>query len=80
MKITIVCFGALRDNLPPNADGNRAKIEVPTGATAQDAAAALGIPERQVYAVLVDGEQQDRSIPLAEGVEVTLMPPFSGGS
>ena len=80
MRIAIVCFGALRDNLPPDSDGNRAWIEVPTGTTAQDAAAALGIPERQVYAVLVDGEQADRSAPLAEGVEVTLMPPFSGGS
>lgn len=80
MRITIVCFGSLRDHLPPDADGNRAGLELAPGATAQDAAAALGVSERQVYAVLVDGEQTDRSTPLAEGVEVTLMPPFSGGS
>ncbi|HJR46111.1 MAG TPA: MoaD/ThiS family protein [Actinomycetota bacterium] len=80
MNVTVTLFGPLRDNLPYDADGNRVAIELEPGATVQDAATALGIPARQIFAVLVDGEQTDRSTRLAEGVEVTLMPPYSGGA
>ena len=80
MKITVVCFGPLRDHLPPDADGNRVSVELPEGGTVDDAAAALGIPAAQVYAVLVDGEQTERSTVVGDGVEVTLMPPYSGGA
>ena len=79
MELTVVCFGLLRDYLP-DGSGGRTTVELPAGATIEDLAAALGIPPRHVYAVLVDGVQTERSTALAEGVEVTLMPPYSGGS
>ena len=79
MKITVVCFGAMREYLPKEAIGNRAVLEVPDGATVADVAAALGAPERLLHAVLVGGERTDLARGVEEGEEVTLMPPFAGG-
>ena len=79
MEVTVVCFGLLRDYLPEGS-GGRTSVDLPEGSTVEDLSAALGIPPRHVYAVLVDGVQTERSTALREGVEVTLMPPYSGGS
>lgn len=79
MRVTLICFGALRDFLPdPKADS--AVVEVAAGARVSDVAVALGIPSRLLHAVLVDGERALPGTPLQEGAEVTLMPPFSGGA
>jgi molybdopterin converting factor small subunit len=80
MEVTVLLFGLLRDHLPPGSDGNRAAISVPDEADVESVVLALQIPYRRVYAVLVNGEQVEGSTPLAEGDEVTLMPPFSGGT
>lgn len=80
MKVTVTCFGAMRDYLPDHADGNHASIEVPEGATVGDLVDALGAPRRLVHALLVDEVQSDLAQPLRDGAAVTLMPPFSGGN
>jgi molybdopterin converting factor small subunit len=80
VNITVVCFGALRDYLPPGATGNRAEVELPDGADVEALVLTLQIPYRRVYALLVNGEQGEGSTRLSEGDEVTLMPPFSGGA
>jgi molybdopterin converting factor small subunit len=80
MKVTIVCFGAMREYLPGDADGNRATIELPDGVSVADLVDALGAPRRLVHALLVDEVQGDLAQPLHEGAEVTLMPSFSGGT
>ena len=79
VRVTLVCFGALRDHLPVSARRNRAELELADGATVGDAIAALGAPAGLVFACLVDGEQATADIRLEEGAEVTLMPPFTGG-
>ena len=79
MKVTIVCFGAMREYLPDDADGNRATIDVPDGASVGDLVDALGAPRRLVHALLVDEVQGDLAQRLHEGAAVTLMPSFSGG-
>ena len=79
MEVTVVCFGLLRDYLP-DGSGGRTSVELPEGSTVEGLSEVLGIPSRHVYAVLVNGEQTERSTALTEGVEVTLMPPYSGGS
>ena len=79
MKATIVCFGALRDQLPEGAIGNRARIEFQEGSTAREVAELLGIPERSLHVVLINGEQSREDAVLEDGDEVTLMPPFAGG-
>lgn len=79
MKVTVVCFGALREYLP-NPSGNMTVVELQDRATVRDVAAALEIPERVLHAVLVDGSRADPSTPVHPGSEVTLMPGFSGGA
>jgi molybdopterin converting factor small subunit len=80
MRVEVLCFGAMRDYLPPGTEGNRAVLELPGGASVADAVERLGAPRRLVFAVLVDGTQASIDQALSEGCEVTLMPPFSGGS
>jgi len=79
VNVQVVCFGILRDHLPEGAVGNVARIEVASGAKVEDLASHLGIPQRQVFALLVNGERANLTQNLQEGDEVTLMPPFSGG-
>ena len=79
MMVTVVCFGAMREHLPADAEGNRATIELPPGASVGELADALGAPRRLLFSVLVDGTRASAATPLSDGAEVTLMPPFTGG-
>ena len=79
-RVTVVCFGAMRDYLPPDARANRASVELPVGGSVADLIDALGAPRRLVFSVLVDGAQAGIDEPLHDGAEVTLMPPFAGGA
>jgi len=79
VNLQVVCYGVLRDHLPEDAVGNVARIEIASGSKVEDLASHLGIPEQQVFALLVNGERADLTQNLQEGDEVTLMPPFSGG-
>ena len=79
VKVTVVCFGSLRDCLPDDAVGNRSDLEVSEGATPLTVAEALGATGRSLFAVLINGEQRPIDSALDEGDEITLMPPFAGG-
>jgi molybdopterin converting factor small subunit len=80
MNVSVVCFGAMRDFLPENRVGNRADVDVGAAATVGDLVDALGAPRRLIFSVLVDGVRAGMDTPLSNGGEVTLMPPFAGGS
>lgn len=75
-----MCFGALRDHVPAGADDNRFELDMPEGSTAADVLERIGAPRRLAAVILQDGETIDLDLPLADGCELTLMPPFSGGS
>ena len=79
MKVTLLCFGHLKDHLPVRGERNAASIDLPAGADVSAAIVALGLPRGHVFMVLVNGRRADLSTELHEGDEVTLMPPFSGG-
>ena len=79
MTITVVCFGAMREYLPDPTSG-RAEIEIEPGGTVRSVVGALGAPERLVHSVLLDGRRTDLDTVVEDGAEVTLMPPFAGGS
>lgn len=79
MKVTVVCFGAMREFLPDPSSG-RTDIEIDAGGTVRSVAGALGAPERLIHSALVDGLRADLDQTLEVGAEVTLMPPFAGGS
>lgn len=78
MNVTVVCFGAMRDFLSDPSSG-RAQVEIEAGGTVRDVVGALGAPEHLVHSVLVDERRVDLDEGVAEGAEVTLMPPFAGG-
>lgn len=79
MQVTVVCFGAMRDHLPPTADGNRALVNVPERATVSEVIGALGAPPGLVHMILVDEAPSRPDRVLGSGQEVTLMPRYSGG-
>jgi molybdopterin converting factor small subunit len=79
MKVSVICFGAMRAFLPGGEHRSSAELEVPSDATVQDVVDSLGAPRRLVFAVLVDGRRAGIEAPLRDGSQVTLMPPFAGG-
>ena len=79
MNVTVVCFGAMRDFLPDPSSG-RSAVLLAKGGTVRSLVGALGAPEHLIHSVLVDGARVDLDHRLADGAEVTLMPPFAGGS
>ena len=80
MRVEIVCFGAMREHLPADADDNRARLDLADGASVADLMDHLKAPHALAHAVLVDGVRADLGTTLHEGAEVTLMPPFAGGA
>lgn len=78
MKVTVICFGAMKEYLPAGS-GNEAPLEIDESGTVGDLVDALGAPRRLVHALLVDGRQSTLDRRLQEGAVVTLMPPFAGG-
>ena len=79
MTVTVVCFGAMRDFLPDPSSG-RSVLRLAPGGTVRTLVGALDAPEHLIHSVLVDGARVDLDHELSDGAEVTLMPPFAGGS
>jgi molybdopterin converting factor small subunit len=77
--VTVTCYGAMRDFLPPTATGNSVSLDLPDGATVGDVVDALGAPRRLVHAALVNEDPSDLSRELRTGDRLTLMPHYSGG-
>ena len=80
LEVKVLCFGAMREFLPPDSPGNSTVVQIPSGSRAGHVVDALGAPRRLVYALLVDGVQATLESEVQDGSEVTLMPPFAGGS
>lgn len=77
--MTVICFGVLRDFLPPGSHSNELELEIEGGATVGDLAAHLGAPRRLIFSALVGEARAHLAEPLQDGARVTLMPPFTGG-
>lgn len=81
MTITVKLFASLRRE----AGTDELTLELPPGATAGDAVAALRsgplpwLPARETFAVAVDREYAADATPLEDGCELALVPPVSGG-
>lgn len=91
MRIQVHLFSILRDCLPPDAEGGRAAITMPDGATLAELIARLGIDEylgfpaydistKAGWQVMVSGRHEpDVNRVLSDGEEVMIFPPVSGG-
>jgi sulfur carrier protein ThiS len=77
MRIQVRVTGHLIDFCSVDA------VELPEGASVDDALVALGVPSDQVGLVSVDGEAVSRAkrggTTLADGNEMVVMAPLTGG-
>jgi molybdopterin synthase catalytic subunit len=77
MRVTVRLFAQLRER----AGKSSVDVELPDGAVARDAIAALGaIAEGLPVVMAINREYADESAPLSPGDELALIPPVSGGS
>ena len=77
MRVVVKLFAGLRER----AGTGERRVELSDGATAGDVWSALGLgdePSGLLYAVNREYAERDR--PLADGDEVALIPPVSGGA
>ncbi|MDQ3956327.1 MAG: MoaD/ThiS family protein [Actinomycetota bacterium] len=79
MRVTVVCFGALREFLPAGSSSNELSLEVPEDTTLREVVQRLAAPTHLVFSALVGDERADLDETLPDGARVTLMPPFTGG-
>jgi len=81
MKVSVVGFAGVREIV-----GSEFELDLPEGSTVAELSAELErrfpelLPYRGRIAVAIDGQLGNSESPLAEGVEVALLPPVSGGS
>jgi molybdopterin converting factor small subunit len=74
MTLTVRLFATLREGR-----GKELQMEFPEGATPADVAGELGIPEKEVAILLVNGRDGAMDGSLAAGDRVSLFPPVGGG-
>jgi len=75
MQIRVKLMGMLKDKTP---QGER--LDLPEGASIADALARLGIDAASVQVFTVNGSLvRDKNRTLADGDELTVLPPVGGG-
>jgi molybdopterin converting factor small subunit len=79
MKVGVRLQAILRRYRPAGFQGDVVEVTLPDGATARDAAIALGVPTDMIHAVFVNDKQSALEIVLSEGDAVRLFPPVAGG-
>ena len=75
MQINLKLMGILKDKVPASG-----KIELPEGATIDDALGALEITTETVQVITINGSiERNRQRQLMEGDELSVIPPVGGG-
>jgi len=74
MFITIKLFAMLREGRFDTNTG-----EFPVGKTVGDIIQQLGIPEKEVTLIFINGRHGQRNTQLVDGDTVALFPPVGGG-
>lgn len=80
MKVYVKLFALLRRHHPGPNRSEPLTVELPEGATAADLVPALSLPEKLVRHAFINNEQKTLGAPLADGDQVSLFPPVSGGA
>ena len=80
MNITVKLFASLQMYAPDGqAAGEPFPMELPENSTLRDLVERLGIPDREVKVMYVDGRARAEIFRLQEGAEVGIFPPVGGG-
>jgi len=77
MKINVKCYATLSDDAACNFRAPL-PVELTGSATVKDAMTTLGIPEKDVKLMFVNGRISSSGTPLADGDGVGLFPPVGG--
>jgi molybdopterin converting factor small subunit len=76
MKVTVKLMSVFAQYQKCDSDG---KTTIKDGATVLDLVRMLGLPEKQVRLIAVNGNQSDLQTVLSEGDAVFIFPPAAGG-
>ncbi len=74
MRVLVKLFAMLRAER-----FDEKEMEFPAGTTAGDVVRFLGIPEREVTLIFVNGRHSESGTVLGEGDMLALFPPIGGG-
>lgn len=79
MKVYVKLYALLRQHHPGPNRSQPLEVELPEGATAAALVPALNLPEKLVRHAFINNEQKTLDAPLADGDQVNLFPPVTGG-
>ncbi len=79
MKAEIRLFASFTQYLPPNAEGQKAKLDLDEGTTIKDVLKQLGVPLNTVKLVFANGVHADMNYVIQEGDRIGAFPPVAGG-
>lgn len=79
MKIEIHLYASLAKYLPADAKNKTCSKELPNHWTISDLIKAMGVPDRSVKLIFLNGVHAHRSTELKDGDRVGLFPPVGGG-
>lgn len=79
MHVNVHLYATLAKFLPPEAVDKTCRIELNQHATVSDIIQRLGIPEKSVKLIFVNGVHAAKTKPVDDGDRVGLFPPVGGG-
>jgi molybdopterin converting factor small subunit len=79
LQVHVKLFASLRYHRPGLGIGESFPVELPTGSTVEHLVRHLGLPQKEVKLVYVNGRAQENERVLADGDQVGVFPPVGGG-
>ena len=79
MKVNVKLIANYRENLPPNAKGNIAEIEVSSKITVAEVLTPFNIPMDDSTVIVLNGFTVDLNTLVSEGDTVTAFSAVAGG-
>ncbi|MBO8138190.1 MAG: MoaD/ThiS family protein [Desulfotomaculum sp.] len=79
MLLEVRLYSGLEKYVQGAKYGKPMKVEMPDGTTGRQLLDKLGIPQEQVFSILVNGTHRDRDEVMEDGDRVALFPPVGGG-
>ncbi|HMA85734.1 MAG TPA: MoaD/ThiS family protein [Desulfosalsimonadaceae bacterium] len=79
MHVNVHLYATLAKFLPADATDKTCQLEFKQDATVSDIIHQLGIPEKSVKLIFVNGVHAAKNQPLKDGDRVGLFPPVGGG-
>ena len=78
MRVRVIPYAELRRKVAPDG-GHEVWLELPNGATVNDALVALDVAQTEHLIVGMNGEYATRETALRDGAELILVTPMEGG-